>query len=225
MICPGCGANMKPTDRICRACLFMPEAGRVVEVEPPRMSAGRPAPAAHRLGLWRSARLRLGRIEWRPRMPAWLPPVAGIVPGLGHLLRRRYLVAMFVTLLVGGCLLGAALAGGLTARILIPFAAAIHACSIVHLTTGIGRDTLFSRLVRTTFLLVALGLVVYAPLMGRFAPPGRGDTITTTPLGAMAYNAAQFLSLLTGIGITIAIAVVVGFLVHVYADNPNKAGR
>ena len=225
MICPGCGANMKPTDRICRACLFMPEAGRVVAVEPPRMSAGRAAPAAHRLGLWRNVRLRLGRIEYRPRMPVWFPPVAGIVPGLGHLLRRQVRIALLVFLLVGGCLLGGALAGGLAAWILIPFATAIHACSMVHLMTGIGSDTLFSRLVRTTFLLVALGVVVYGPLMGRVAPPERGDTITTTPIGAMAYNAAQFLSLLTGIGITIAIAVVVGFLVHVYADNPNKAGR
>lgn len=225
MICPGCGANMKPTDRICRACLFMPEAGRVVEVSPPRPAERAATPAPHRLGLWRNVRLRLGRIEYRPRMPVWLPPVAGMVPGLGHLLRRKYLVALLVALLVGGCLLGAALAGGLTAWILIPFATAIHACSIVHLMTGIGRDTLLSRLVRTTFLLGALGLVVYGPLMGRVAPPERGDTITTTPLGAAAYNAAQFLSLLTGIGITIAIAVVVGFLVHVYADNPNKAGR
>ena len=158
-------------------------------------------------------------------MPFWFPPVAGIVPGLGHLLRRQVRIALLVVLLLGGCLLGAGLAGGLAARILVPFATAIHACSIVHLMAGIGRDTLFSRLVRTTVLIAGLGFVVYAPLMNRIAPPVRGVVYTTSALGAMAYNTGQFLSLLTGVVITIAIAMVVGFLVHVYANDPNRTRR
>lgn len=92
MNCPKCGFARPLADSVCRRCKYVFDEDRFLDLAPPRAKGGK-APArffSKRTGIY------LGDL----RSISWLPPVASLVPGLGHLLQGRPWVGMLYFVLV-----------------------------------------------------------------------------------------------------------------------------
>lgn len=213
MKCANCGEPMKPADRVCRACRFMPETGRVLEVEPPRRAGIRavlrPRDTGDRLGLW--SRLNLGRSRAPHPMPRWLPVLLGVLPGFGHFARRQNAKGLAVLAIVGGLVAAGifvATRNDLLLQVCLGFAAAIHAFSIMDLMSPFARQDVFNRLFQTAFALAALGALIYWPLM-RALLPDTNRTVMVSPTFAPFY---WIFELVTSVGFTVFAFLIFGLL-------------
>jgi hypothetical protein len=164
MNCPKCGEKMRIEDKICRLCRYMPEADRVVVIEPPRARRPRTRTA---IGLYR--RLRMGRPpkERKPLSPK-VRGLAGLLPGLGHLVGGDWLPAIGYAVGVVGIFTLGAMLGDPLGPMLFGVACAVHAYSIVDLLPGY-REQRMSRLAAIGLILLILNLTVYTPLSRRLA--------------------------------------------------------
>ncbi len=174
MNCPTCGEKMKPLDKVCRGCHFMPEAGRVIDLEPPRTTGLRKWwnrwATPRRIGRFLSERFTRSRAV-TPRSVV-IAMVAGLVPGLGHFYLRKYVFGIVFMLAAGGSL-GAAfqVRGDDVVRILLGFACALHAVSLLDLMSGSLKNHIANRMFAMGGLITVLGAVIYWPLMRSMTPP------------------------------------------------------
>ena len=80
MNCPKCGFARPLADQVCRRCKYVFDEGRFLELAPPRAAGGAKAPRFFTRRSWDFLK------GYRPG--PWLPPVASLVPGLGHLIQQ-----------------------------------------------------------------------------------------------------------------------------------------
>lgn len=170
MICPKCGTRNRPVERICIRCKYFPELDESVQVVPPR--AGRFGRFPSHIRNYRLRRLR------RVRTHTWLRPggarwpfqfLLSIVPGLGHLVGKRYLLsATYAAVIVTLFLCGIELKGRL-GQVLIGLAAGIHAQSMLSTLHLQFRDDTIKRILLTGGLLVFLMMAIYQPAAERMA--------------------------------------------------------
>lgn len=162
MNCPKCGGKMRIEDKICRGCRFMPEADRVVEIEPPR---ARKKHNRRAIGLYQ--RLRMGRLptERKPIHPK-VRALAGIIPGLGHLIGGDWLPGIGFGVGIAGLFTVGVLAGDPLGPMLLGVACAVHAYSIVDLLPNY-RNERMARLMAIGLILLILNVTVYTPLSRR----------------------------------------------------------
>lgn len=131
MKCPKCSMGRALTDQVCRRCKYVFDGQRFLEVAPPRASG---AAAGRRF---------FGRPTWRPlaelRDRPWVPPVASIVPGLGHFIQGRpWLGALYGGLVALFLWSAVSPFGGTYAQLLLGMAISTHATCILD-TTPWGR--------------------------------------------------------------------------------------
>jgi len=98
MGCPKCGFARLLADQVCRRCRYVFDEDRFLDVAPPRAKGGR-KPArffAERTGIYLGDLLSM----------TWLPPVASLIPGLGHLIQKRWWSAglYFVLVVLSGAM-------------------------------------------------------------------------------------------------------------------------
>lgn len=93
MNCPKCGFARPLADSVCRRCKYVFEEDRFLQLAPPRAKGGREPGRffSQRTGIY------LGDL----RMPRWLPSVASLIPGLGHLMQGRPWAGLLYLVLVG----------------------------------------------------------------------------------------------------------------------------
>ena len=78
MKCPKCAFARRLSEAICCRCKYVFDQDRFIALEPPRAAKG----ASPR-------RFLESRLRGSVGIPQWLPPVASVVPGLGHVLQGR----------------------------------------------------------------------------------------------------------------------------------------
>jgi hypothetical protein len=148
-------------DRICRRCHYFFEEDRVLELRPPRAAdrhAARPWAKGSAFRLWWGER--------RMRPPRWQTlALAGLVPGLGHVLShdsRRGVI--FFAAVAGGLAASSVMFRSIFGQALFGLAMGAHAYSIWELTP---MRTLGSAPVRMAGVIAIQGVlaVLYWPLM------------------------------------------------------------
>lgn len=93
MNCPKCSFARPLADSVCRRCKYVFDEDRFLPLTLPRAKGGREA--------GRFFNQRTGIYLGDLRMPRWLPPVASLIPGLGHLMQGRPWVGLLYLVLVG----------------------------------------------------------------------------------------------------------------------------
>lgn len=155
MTCPKCGFSRPLADQVCRRCKYVFDEDRFLELAPPRAAGGR-GPARF---FAKRRHLPFGDL----RSVAWLPPVASLIPGLGHLLQGRPWRGLMYAVLVG--LFGALsleFFSRQSGQMLFGAAVSTHASCILD-TTPWGRSPLKARMTAMAAILGGL-LVIYWPL-------------------------------------------------------------
>ncbi len=188
MNCPKCGARMPVADRVCRECHFLPDAGRVISLAPPR--ALRFHRSGGRVSFWRMWRIRRDR-EPKP-MRWWMPIVAGIVPGLGHMLRNQTRRGLVFFGVVAAAITVASIIQGTVAQVCFGLAATVHALSLCELYPGAANSDLPNRVFRMSVTLFFMGVCIYSPLMGVLAPAPQ-LFVRTGAGGALFYRIAEII--------------------------------
>lgn len=126
MTCPKCGLPRMLHDRVCRRCKYFFDEDRHIEVIPPRAGPGAPAAAVRR---------RIGAALGGARFGGPVAFLAGLIPGLGHLMldlrMRALLFACGVPLLLG---LSVLWFGDTPGQVLFGLAVSLHAYSLYDLT-------------------------------------------------------------------------------------------
>lgn len=81
MKCPKCGFARPLSDMVCRRCKYVFDEDRFLNVTPPRAAGGGSRP------MYPARRFRYLVEELRSL--AWIPPVASLLPGLGHFMQGK----------------------------------------------------------------------------------------------------------------------------------------
>lgn len=174
MICPACSHKNGVTDRICVKCHFLPEAGGTIEVQPPRggrwaVRKGTGGKRIPLLRLWRLRRVKTNR-HLRPGGARWpFLFLVGIMPGLGHLLSRRYVSGVVYGGTVVGLYAIAVGSRGQLAQVCVGLAAGVHAHSMLMLLPPERRSNGFVRIPLMGVLLLVLIVGIYRPLSRQLA--------------------------------------------------------
>jgi len=94
MKCPKCGLARPLSDQVCRRCKYVFDEDRFLELALPR-AGSESAPKRFFSG---PAELGFAQFIARP----WVPPVASLIPGLGHYLQgRRWPALVYFVLVLG----------------------------------------------------------------------------------------------------------------------------
>jgi hypothetical protein len=190
--CPKCGLARGMDDRVCRRCKYLFDEDRYLALMPPR-ATDRSLP--ERL-LGRRFRVRLAGWTGDP----WVPVVASLVPGLGHLVLGRVRTGLVFMALVGALIiLSIRSFSGLGGQILFGLGVSAHACCILDMTPWARSPQAWPRAVAMAVILAVL-LAAYWPLLtflanllvparrverdGYFGPPA--NSLATGRLVAMA---------------------------------------
>ena len=201
MNCPKCGNPVALKERICPSCKYFAEQDRYVTVAPQVASERRPPRhlswlARFRLGS-EARRVQAAKRFWGMRWPFRL--LAGIVPGLGHLIIGDWRRAGIYFALVAGLLMESVSHMAGIGPIMIGVAAVVHSYSMFeHLPEDI-RQGLLSRVAAIGVLLAILLTYIYTPLNENLtrllAPqqirPGRAWVFTVN-YGLTAFYLALF---------------------------------
>ena len=151
----------------------MPEAGRVIALEPPRRSG---------LGKWSNGLGRSGRIgtfrnrrltenKAKPGRSLVISVLAGLVPGLGHFYIGKIVFGLIFMAGVGGLLAATQMTSNDDmVRILLGITCTFHAISLLDLVSGYLRNHIANRIVTMGGITLILGTVIYWPLMRVLAP-------------------------------------------------------
>jgi hypothetical protein len=157
MNCPKCGFARPLADLVCRRCKYVFDEDRFLNLSPPRAGGG----------------VRLPRLSWdflKGVQPGpWLPPVASILPGLGHVLQGRPWWGLLYFLLVVVC--GALSVVGFSAttgQMLFGLAVSTHASCILDTTPWGHSRALWPRILAMAAILGGL-MFLYWPIVVRLA--------------------------------------------------------
>ncbi|HZE99931.1 MAG TPA: hypothetical protein VE981_23185 [Planctomycetota bacterium] len=158
MKCPKCSLDRPLNDQVCRRCKYVFDEDRFLDLTPPRLEGrgpGQPYMAPSR------ADFRLTDLLSR----SWIPPVASLIPGLGHYLQRRPFAAMIYFLLVAGLLILSVINfTGATGQMLFGFMVSTHAMCILDTTPWGKSPKARKRLLGMAALLIGL-MLLYWPLL------------------------------------------------------------
>lgn len=161
MKCPKCSLPRPLNDTVCRRCKYVFDEDRFLNVAPPR--ATRPGAPPKVFGR-RSARL-LDELRYRP----WIPPVASIVPGLGHVIQGRTWLGLLYGILVGLFLtLAITFYGEGYAQVFLGLAVSTHATCILDTTPWGRAREVWPRTVGMV-VLMPLVMALYWRLGGRLS--------------------------------------------------------
>jgi hypothetical protein len=156
MNCPKCGFARPLADQVCRRCKYVFDEGRFLALAPPRAKGGREP--------GRFFNRRTGIYIGDLASMTWLPPVASLIPGLGHVIQRRPWVGVLYFVLV-------ALFGGLSLRLFsqttgqmfFGLAVSTHASCILDTTPWARSPGLAPRMMAMGAILAGL-VALYWPL-------------------------------------------------------------
>jgi hypothetical protein len=171
MKCPKCGLARPLSDQVCRRCKYVFDEDRFLELALPR-AGSESAPKRFFAG---PPEIGFAQFIARP----WVPPVASLIPGLGHYFqgRRRPALLYFVLVpvLVGFSVTHFSETSG---QMLLGLAVSTHATCILDTTPwGRAREAL-PRILAMGAILTGL-MVLYWPLLDRlartFVTPGRRE--------------------------------------------------
>jgi hypothetical protein len=192
MGCPKCGFARLPADQVCRRCRVVFDEDRFLAVAPPRAKGGR-KPArffAERTGIYLGDLLSL----------TWLPPVASLIPGLGHLIQKRWWSAGLYFVLV-------ALSGLMSVRcfsetygqMFFGLTISTHATCIQDTTPWARSPRMMPRVVSMAAILVGLVLLYWPLAIGlseRFIVAVQADRVRWRPIQALSVDQAAIMGVL-----------------------------
>jgi len=161
MKCPKCGLDRPLNDQVCRRCKYVFDEDRFLKVVPPRASRPTASPKSFARPTWRF----LEELRYRP----WVPPIASIVPGLGHAIQGRVWLGLLYGILVGLFLTLAAVFFGETyAQVFLGVAVSTHATCILDTTPWGRAREVWPRTVGMV-VLMPLVMALYWRLGGRLS--------------------------------------------------------
>lgn len=139
----------------------MGERQDVVGVTPPRASGPRAQPVITKYRLWR---LRGSRARWVVQPSAW-HVLAGVIPGLGHVLTASLIQGACIgTLIIWLVLEGWSRGHNDIGQLILGVAAALHAYSVYDLVPLMYKQELATRLKAMALAGGPLLLLIYLPL-------------------------------------------------------------
>jgi hypothetical protein len=202
MNCPKCGFARPLADQVCRRCKYVFDEGRFLELAPPRAAGGAKAPRFFTRRSWDFLK------GYRPG--PWLPPVASLVPGLGHLIQGRPwpgLVYAVLTAIFGW--MSVTNFSETSGQMMFGLAVSTHATCILD-TTPLGNSPgLRSRMLAMGAILGGL-MFLYWPLVvhlaNRFVAPERraADGRLWRPIQAMSADQLVIMAVLFLVTIVIS---------------------
>ena len=158
MKCPKCSFERPLNDQVCRRCKYVFDEDRFLDLTPPRTEGRGPAPIY--VGPSRVDH-RLTDLLSQP----WIPPIASLIPGLGHYLQRRPFTAIVYFLLVAGLLILSVINFGKTSgQMLFGLMVSTHATCILDTTPWRQAPEAFKRILGMAVLLAGL-MILYWPLL------------------------------------------------------------
>lgn len=157
MNCPKCELDRTLNDQLCRRCKYIFDEDRYLDLTLPRSGDGAAASS------YQAPRtnVRLDELFSRP----WVPPLASIIPGLGHYLQKRRVAAAIYFSLVAGLLVLSTLTFTWTVgQVVFGLMVSTHATCILDTTPLAKSPEARPRIVAMAAVLMGL-LFVYWPLL------------------------------------------------------------
>lgn len=176
MKCPKCGFARPLADQVCRRCKYVFDEDRFLELAPPR-AAGR----------GRVEKFFAGR-SWyfleALRSTPWVPPLASLIPGLGHVIQGRiWLGVLYFGLVALFGWMSVTFFSETYGQMLFGLAVSMHATCILDTTPWARAPELRRRVLAMAAILSGL-ILLYWPLVmhlserfvaaQRVEPGGRG---------------------------------------------------
>jgi hypothetical protein len=165
MNCPRCQFKLPFRERICRRCQFCADLNTYVSTDAPRKSkrgVQRISRIHHVFSVIEMQSLRLNRR--RDFHPNFLL-LAGVIPGVGHMLSGRWKEGLLFIVVVPALIATALLSPADTTNslTLLGLAAGLHVTSLFRLTV-LSKEGLFARVLGNAAILIVLLVIVYGPL-------------------------------------------------------------
>lgn len=166
MNCSKCQFKMQFQERVCRRCQYCPELDTYISTEAPRRSRKRIQKV--RLRTLALAVLRLESLRFRRQrdLSPGVVMVAGIVPGVGHILTGRLYEGLLYAAGVPALLLSALFSrlDASNSLTLMGLAFGLHVTSLFRLTAFSVETGLIGRLTAHLGIFIILSICLYAPL-------------------------------------------------------------
>ncbi|HEV3027004.1 MAG TPA: hypothetical protein VG457_05485 [Planctomycetota bacterium] len=194
MKCPKCGLARPLADQVCRRCKYLFEEDRFLELAPPRAS-GKAAPP-------RFFTVRSWDFPEAIRSSLWIPPLASLIPGLGHVIQARLWLGVLyfvLTVLLFG--MSVTFFGQTTGQMLFGMAVSTHATCILD-TTPWGRSPEAKHRILGMAVILTTLMFLYWPLVVRlanlFVPAEHrnGDGIRWRPIQALSVDQLVIMGIL-----------------------------
>ena len=194
MNCPKCGFARPLADMVCRRCKYVFDEDRFLNLTPPRAVGGLKVPGFF-------TRLSWGFLTGYQPGP-WLPPVASLIPGLGHLIQGRpyWGIAYFLLVVVFGAM-SVTNFSETSGQMLFGLAVSTHAGCILDTTPWARSRGLRPRILAMAAILGGL-MLLYWPIVvrlaNRFVAPERrvdGDR-SWRPIEAMSTDQLVIMAVL-----------------------------
>lgn len=161
MKCPKCGQARPLSDQICRRCKYVFDEDRFLELTLPR-AASAPAPKKFFTG---GPEIGFAQLFSRP----WVPPVASLIPGLGHYVQgKRWLGMLYFFLVLLLIALSVVFFSNTYGQMIFGLAVSTHATCILD-TTPWGRSPEAKPRILGMAVILSGLMVLYWPLVERLA--------------------------------------------------------
>ena len=158
MKCPKCGLDRPLNDQVCRRCKYVFDEDRFLDLTLPEVDGRGPGKAYQ----------APTRLDWRVEdflSRPWVPPLASLIPGLGHYLQRRLLTGTIYFLAVAGMLIISVLYFGRTVgQMLFGVMVSTHAMCILD-TTPWGKSPVARKRLTGMAALLMILMLLYWPLV------------------------------------------------------------
>jgi hypothetical protein len=161
MKCPKCGFARPLSDQVCRRCKYIFDEDRFLSLAPPRAAGGSAPSKFHAGRSWTF----MEELRSRP----WIPPMASLLPGMGHVIQGKpWLGVLYLALVALFGWMSVTFFSQTYGQMIFGLAVSTHATCILD-TTPWGRSPEAKpRILAMAAILTGL-LFMYWPLVVRLA--------------------------------------------------------